>query len=81
MELAFNEELILEEETNIELFASLCKFRDKMDAHIIKFPNYNYSIILLGGKKGAYQASVIIERYDNNKTEISQGDSNSYGVL
>ena len=81
MELAFKEKMMLEEETNIELFRTLCALQDRMDNHMEKFPNYDYVITMLGGAKGAYKASITIERYDNKEIELAEGDSGSYGVL
>lgn len=81
MELAFREDIILTAETNIELFKSLSDFIDRMDRHIEKFPSYDYSIEALGGEPGNYKARVIIKKYDNKKTELTEGDAGSYGVL
>ncbi|MGK2864877.1 MAG: hypothetical protein ACSLE0_23295 [Chitinophagaceae bacterium] len=81
MGLAFREDILVVEETNIELLKTIDKFIDRMDAHIEKFPNYKYGIEMLGGTPGQYKARIIIERYDNKEAEFAEGDSSSYGVL
>lgn len=81
MDWGFREQIIIERETNIELFQQLNEFISRMESHIEKFPNYDYSIELLGKNEGTYGANIIIERYDNKKTELAEGDSSSHGVL
>lgn len=81
MGLDFREHVVLDEPTNIELFKKIDGFIERMEVHMEKYPNYNYTIEPLGGVAGSYRARIIIRRYDNKKTELAQGDSSSYGVL
>jgi hypothetical protein len=66
----FKEVSIITEETNIELFKTLDAFKTRMEEHMEKFPNYAYSIELLGGNKGSYSAEITIIKYDK-KTELA----------
>lgn len=82
MSTAFSQQMIVERETNIELFQDINNFVEKMEEHIEKYPDYTYAVELLGGEPGHFRARVILTKHGNNEEiTIAEGDSGAYGVL
>lgn len=81
MKLAFSQQLIVERNTNIELYKTISEFVTRMEEHIIKYPSYSYEAETLGGEPGDYKARLIITKHGKNKTKLAKGNSSSYGTL
>lgn len=81
MNSAFSQQMIVSKETNIELYSQIQQFVNDMERHIESFPDYTYKVEMLGGEPGEYSARLIITKYGNRKTETTEGDTSSYGIL
>lgn len=78
----FKQEIILKDETSVELMDRINRFCDRMDKHIENYPLYDYSVEIIKAEKKYSEAKVTIMKYGReDEIKRAERDISSYGVL